>query len=180
MRLAVALVETRATGSNSERPWFVSESKMLGSPSLVILRRNQQDDWRVLMTGLLGYDIVVDDLSRLLRFRWQDSSQQKPTRPRLLGPPEGVLARNGESYEWQLSASNADHLNVLVETNYSGDGWPTIVLSCLSDDPATGSSPMQIDARRTGRIWTIAAGGEVSFSDIREWQPEPRRLPEVE
>ncbi|APZ93035.1 thiol:disulfide interchange protein precursor [Fuerstiella marisgermanici] len=178
-KIAIALVETRGKGVNADRQDFVSESTLIGSPTVVILKRDGNNTWRVLVAGTLGYDVHVDDLTRTMQFAWQDAANEERVNPRILGPPAGTLPRTGKQYVWDVNASNHEYLNLLVESHFSPDGTlGATVISCLPGGVSSGQSPLQITCRKMAQVWSISPTGSVAFSEIHEWQPEPRHLPD--
>ena len=178
-QFAIALIETRATGANADRPWFISASTTIGSPTLVILKRDEANVWRILAAGILGYDVNVDKPARLLQFQWQDARSSDLAKPAILGPQDGVLPPSG-TCQWDVSDSNRDHLNLLVKAHFGADGSRgAIVMTCLPKGVVSGMSPINITSRVTAQIWTISPSGAIGVSELREWKPEARRLPKA-
>lgn len=95
--LAIALVETRGAGVNEKRQSFVSESAVIGSPTLVILKRDRNLVWRVLMAGSLNYDVRVVEPSRIMQFAWQVAANNELANPKILGPPCRRTAAFGQA-----------------------------------------------------------------------------------
>lgn len=165
--LALAMVETRASGTNPTSPYFVSEATMIGSPSVILLRRNDRGLWRVLLVGMLDLDVVVDDLARLLSNRW-DKPDFVPTESiKRMDLADRHVDCSGDSLRWQVPDLNADAFNMLVRTNYRENGWPASVLvTMLPAGKLSGSIPIRFKTRSTVQLWTITSAGAMSFSNL--------------
>jgi hypothetical protein len=170
-RLIIALVETRAEGPLRDPPPFVSKSQRVGSPTLVILRQ-VAGNWRLLVVGLLGYDINVADPAELFGYATQ---KPLPGGPRLspaelLAPLDGfTIGEQPIAIKWKLPVVGPDAPRYWLVETIDDRGCPNVVLTQLSGSVSNGEMKRSVVGSRTAEIWTVPADGNIVFSARRTW-----------
>lgn len=170
--LVVAMIETTRTGASEKQPHpFVSRSQVIGSPTIVIMKRGESN-YGVLVVGAWRWDVIPSKPTDLTIFAMSSATESgragPPGKAIILEPQDNSsLGSDPVKIRWRSNGREGSELSYLA-IKCNRDGAVTI-------DTLTPDNDFEIEIRGDTllEIWTVARGGRIAISDPVRYRYAP-------